>query len=235
MKVKKLFFLAVAVVFAAPSALHAQYYEIANQLPGLIQPVLSGSVNYKGFVEASYTQGLGKYKANFLELSTSQGFRYSNWFYMGVGIGVDFLFSNINDNWGESWDNNSDFDSQYSSRSNAVMIPLFTDFRFIIGDNQRLVSQGIYTRSPSMYIDVKVGCSFLCSNDYVRIDNGYLTNQQYFYLRPSIGVRIPVSTASSKQAVDIGVSYKLLTSNYWNSWERNITLSSLGASIAFEW
>lgn len=87
--------LAITALAAAPVAASAQYYEIANQLPSLIQPALSGSLNYKGFFEASYTQGMGKYKANFLEISTSQGFRYSNWFYMGVGIGVDFLFPTL--------------------------------------------------------------------------------------------------------------------------------------------
>lgn len=227
--------LAITALAAAPVAASAQYYEIANQLPSLIQPALSGSLNYKGFFEASYTQGMGKYKANFLEISTSQGFRYSNWFYMGVGIGVDFLFSNPSDNWGDSWTPDPDFDTNHSSMTSAVMIPLFTDFRFNIGNNPVQNANGSYSQGPSFYIDLKVGCSFLCSKDYVRINNGYLTNQQYFYLHPSIGLRIPVNSSNPRQAFDIGVSYKLLTSNYWSSWNRDVTLNSLGASIAFEW
>lgn len=216
-----------AILAVIPSCAFSQFYEIANQIPSLISPALSGSLNYKGFIEAGYTQGLGKYKANFLEFSTSQGFRYSNWFYMGVGLGVDLLFSETSDNWGESWTPDNDFNTNHSSMTSAVMIPVFTDFRFNIGNGS--------SNSASFYLDLKIGCSFLCSNDYVRINNGYLTNQQYFYLHPSAGVRIPVSSKNPKQAFDIGVAYKLLTSNYWSSWNRNVTLNSIGANIAFEW
>lgn len=212
----------------------AQYYELANQLPGLIQPALSGSLNYKGFLEASYTQGLGKSKANILGFSTSQGFRYSNWFFMGVGVGVDILFSNPDDGWGQGWDNGN-FNTNHSYTTKAVMIPLFTDFRFNIGNNPVQTREGFYSTSASFFIDVKVGCSFLCSDDYIRINNGYLTNQQYFFLRPSMGVRIPVSSTNPKQAVNIGVTYQLLTSNYWSSWSRNVTLNSIGANLSFEW
>ena len=37
---------------------NAQYYEIANRLPSLISPALSGSMKYKGFVEAGYNTGV---------------------------------------------------------------------------------------------------------------------------------------------------------------------------------
>ena len=83
----------------------AQYYEIANQLPQLIRPALSGSFNYKGFVDVSYMRGVSKCKADFLDVTTSQGFRYADWFYMGVGIGADVLFSSTDDNWGSGWNN----------------------------------------------------------------------------------------------------------------------------------
>lgn len=202
----------------------AQYYEIANRLPSLISPALSGSFNYKGFVDVGYSKTLGHYDADFLEISTSQGFRYANWFYMGVGIGADILFAHKNDNWG-NWDRSSGFDTNHSSTNTAVMLPLFTDFRFNIGG----------ATGASFFIDVKVGCSFLLSDRYISIGNGYLTNQEYFYLRPSIGIRIPTNSQNSKQAVDIGISYKLLTSNYWNSWNRNVTLNGIGATIAYEW
>lgn len=228
--------LIVSVVALTGIPAMAQYYELANRLPGLIQPALSGSLNYKGFIETSYTQGLGHYKANFLTVSTSQGFRYSNWFYMGVGVGVDFLFSNVNDNWGDDWADSanpeSGFDTTHSSSVHAVMIPLFTDFRFNIGGNP---VNGVAGSSAAFFIDLKIGCSFLCSDDYIRINNGYLTNQEYFYLQPSMGVRIPVSRNNPKQAFDIGISYKLLTSNYWNRWQRSVTLNSLGVTAAFEW
>ena len=216
----------IAIILSMLSSLSAsaQYYEIANRILSLIQPALSGSGQYKGFIEAGYSKTLGNYDADFLELSTSQGFQYNSWFYMGVGLGVDVLFSHKNDDWGSDWENPS-YGSDRGSTTTAAMIPLFTDFRFNIGGNS----------GASFFIDMKVGCSFLLGNKYISIGDGYLTNQEYFYLRPSIGMRIPTNSRNPKQAVDIGINYRLLTSNYWNSWSRNITLNSIGVSLAFEW
>lgn len=203
----------------------AQFYEIANRIPSLISPALSGSFNYKGSLDAGYSKTLGKYDADFLEFSTSQGFQYASWFYMGVGLGVDVLFSHQNGDWGNNWNYSGGFDSNHSSTSTAAMMPLFTDFRFNFGGGS----------GASFFLDLKVGCSFLLSDKYIRIGDGYLTNQEYFYLRPTLGIRIPTNSNNSKQAFDIGITYKLLTSNYWNSWSRNVTLNALGATIAYEW
>jgi hypothetical protein len=56
---------AVALAASAPAA-RAQYFQIASQLPSLIQPALSGSMTYRGFVEASGLAGFGENRANFL-------------------------------------------------------------------------------------------------------------------------------------------------------------------------
>lgn len=147
---------------------------------------------------------------------------------MGVGVGVDFLFSHKDDQWGNNWNGpgSQGFDYNHSSSCSGVMVPVFSDFRFDIGSQPS---------SPSFFIDLKVGCSFLMGKDYIKINDGYLTNQQYFYLRPTIGMRIPVSSSNPRQAVNIGVSYQLLTSNYWSSSSRNVTLNAIGATIGFEW
>ena len=50
--------------------------------------------NIRGFVDATAMAGLGHNRANILSVSTSQGFQYTSWFYMGVGLGVDVAFSN---------------------------------------------------------------------------------------------------------------------------------------------
>lgn len=210
--------------FALPA--YAQYYELAQQLPSLISPALSGSGRYKGSVDAGYSKTLGKYNADFLEFSTSQGYQYNSWFYMGVGVGVDVLFAHQEDGWGQNWQPGSVFDYGHSSTKTAAMIPIFTDFRFTLGGNPQKVG---------FYIDLRVGCSFLASKDYIEIGDGYLTNQEYFYLRPSMGLRIPTNMQNPKQAFDIGVTYKLLTSNYWNSWSRNVTLNGLGVTLGYEW
>lgn len=213
----------LAAMFLSQTA-SAQYYEIANRIPSLIQPAISGSMKYKGFVDAGYSKTLGNYDADFLEVSTSQGFQYTSWFYMGVGIGADVLFAHKNDTWGDGWDDPS-YGKDHGSTTTAVMLPLFTDFRFNLGKNS----------GASFFIDLRLGCSFLLSNKYISIGDGYLTNQEYFYLRPSLGIRIPTNSKNTKQALDLGITYKLLTSNYWNSWNRDITLNSLGVTIAYEW
>ena len=58
-----------------------------------------------------------------------------------------------------------------------------------------------------------------------------------FYFRPSIGVRIPINSQNPKQAVNVGLTYQLLTSNnnytYWH--DNSVTLNNLGLTVGFEW
>lgn len=222
-------FMALASLFAAPRA-EAQYYQIANQIPQLIRPALSGGLNYKGFVEAGYIGGIGDKRADFLDISTVQGFRYADWFFMGVGAGVDVLFAHQNEDWGNGWGGNPSYNDywNHSNTETAVMIPLFTDFRFNIGNTN--------TSAASFFIDLRLGASFLIGDDYVRIGDGYLTSTECFYLRPSLGVRIPVGGSNVKQAISIGVNYQLLTQNYWYyRGGSDATLSGFGATISYEW
>lgn len=207
------------------SAASAQYYEIANQLPGLIRPALTGGLNYKGYVDANYIKGLGDRNVDFLGVSTSQGFKYADWFFMGVGIGVDVVFSHTDEDYGDWGNVDAPGLEEHGTTSTGVMIPLFTDFRFNIGK----------TTSASFFIDLKVGCSFLVGRDYLSVDNGYLTSQQYFLLRPTLGVRIPVNKEKPSRAFNVGITYQLLTSNYWSRWNQNVTLNGLGANISYEW
>lgn len=217
-------FIAVsALLLTGSMATHAQFYQIANQIPGLIRPALSGSLNYKGFVDASYLAGLGNYKIDFLNFSTSQGFRYANWFYMGVGVGVDVAFTHPNNDFGQGIRPGNPY-WEHSSTTTGVMVPVFTDFRFNIGG----------VTKPSFFADIRLGASFLMTDSYLQVGDGFITNREYFYLKPSIGLRIPVSS-SGKSAVDIGVVYQLLTSNYWYNYPGNITISALGGTIGFEW
>lgn len=216
--------LAVGIITGSSVSASAQYSQIANQLPGLISPMLSGSLNYKGYVEASYLKGIGNKNVDFLSFSTSQGFRYSSWFFMGVGLGADVVFTHTNDeNKGNGpW---ADAPNDPNLAKTGVMIPIFTDFRANIGGMQ----------STAFFVDLKLGCSFLAGNNYLQVGDGYLTNREYFYLRPSIGVRIPTNPNNKAQAVNIGVDYQLLTANYWSYWTKSTTISALGATLSYEW
>lgn len=201
---------------------NAQIYEAVNTLQSVLRPALSGSGRYKGYVEAGYSHTLAKYNGDFLEISTSQGYQYNSWFYMGAGLGVDVLFSHPGEGWGDM--QNFPPGGRPVTKT-APMLPLFADFRFLIGGNS----------SISFFLDLKVGCSFLLTNRNIAINEGYLTNREYFFLDPSIGLRLPCNKKNNKQAIDIGVKYKLLTSNYWYNYNNNITLQSLGAFVAYEW
>lgn len=215
------FLILLAAIVPLRSA--AQYYQIANQLQQVITPALSGSLNYKGFVEMSGLAGLGHNRANVIDFSTTQGFQYSSWFFMGVGLGIDVVMAQQPEGW------TPDPDYGYMSRSNAqtkVMLPVFSDFRFNIGDRA----------TTSFFIDIKLGAAWLMGSDYLRMADGFLSNSTQFYMRPTVGLRIPVSRERPDNAVNVGLTYQLITSNnnyYWSS--RSLSLNNLGLSVAYEW
>lgn len=224
MKWNKIFLtliLAVATTFPAS----AQYSDIINGITNTIAPALSGAGSYKGFVDLEYTQGFGRYRTNFMTVSTSQGYKFTDWFYMGAGVGVDILWSTVNKGWGEDWSaHNPDWYS-HEHTSSAVMIPVFSDFRFMLGA----------PTSTSFFINLRVGAAFLCTDSYIQIRDGYLTDQRYFYMQPSVGLRVPINQTNPKQAIDIGLHYRLMTSDYWANWQYNATINGLGVNVAYEW
>lgn len=218
--------LLILMLAAAHLTASAQYYQIANQLSNLIQPALSGSLSYRGFVELSGTAGIGTNRANILGISTTQGFQYSSWFFMGAGIGVDLLMTNPDESLRPSLDNPPSFMNHGSTRT-AAMIPLFTDFRFKIGGQNN---------SPAAFIDIKTGATWLMGNDYLEFSTARLGGGTQFYLRPAIGVRIPISAKDNRKAVNVGVTYQLITSNNWYTYNNgSVTLNGFGATVAYEW
>lgn len=221
---KKILSIAILAAASFGASVNAQIYEAINTLQSVISPALSGSGRYKGYVEAGYSHTLGKYNGDFIEVSTSQGYQYNNWFFMGAGLGVDLLFAHKGSNWGEGTVPPA---GNPNEASTAPMLPLFADFRFLIANGN--------SANISFFLDLKIGCSFLLTNKVIPIGDGWLTNREYFFLDPSIGLRIPCSKSKPKQAIDVGVKYKLLTSNYWYKVNNNITLQSIGAFVAFEW
>lgn len=220
----------VGALFVFLPEANAQYWEAANQLTNVLSPMLSGSGAYKGSVEIMGVAGIGNDKLNHVEISTSQGYQYNSWFYMGAGLGVDIVRSSY-----EEMDYTPDPDayyptrpSRYGQKRTGVMIPVFSDFRFTI-------PTGNTASSPSVFIDLRLGASWLVGNNYICTQHNWLRTNTQFYLRPSIGVRIPTNSRNAKQAINIGLSYLLLTSNN-SSWAYdNPSFSSIGASISYEW
>ena len=223
MIIMKRFNLILLTLFAMlPAAVSAQYYQIANQIPQLLSPALSGSLNYKGFVELTGMPGLGHNRANIIDISTTQGFQYSSWFFMGVGAGVDAVMAQQPGNWHPT----PDYDYMYRGNTKTkVMIPLFSDFLFTFGP-----------ATSSFFIDLKVGAAWLIGSDYLRMADGFMSNSTQFYFRPTIGMRIPVSAQKPNQAFNVGVTYQLLTSNNnYYYYSNSLTLNNIGISVSYEW
>lgn len=208
LKIRRVF-IALFSVFAISA--NAQFYEIGNQLHQMLSPALSGSFNYKGYVEASYLRGLGDDRFDVIDISTTQGFKYSSWFFMGAGAGVDIILPSLD------YKHNVD---------PIVMIPLYADFRFLIGNQDKV----------GVNIDLRLGASFNFSDDFPT-NNGYIYEDECLYLRPSLGIRIPVNKKNSKQAITFGFSYQLLMSEYYghHGWDEAKCFNNMGATIGFEW
>lgn len=220
MKTKRILCVVAAGMLAlTANTAYAQYYQIANQAADMLTTSFLSGQKYKGFAEAAYFKGVGDTNADFLDISTTHGFQYNSLFYVGLGIGVDILFPRTEDNWGHSW--NQDYDAS----STGVLIPLYTDLRLTPGNIGK----------TGVFIDIRIGASFVVSSGYIRINEGFLTSDELFYFRPSVGARIPIGQKEGKQAVSIGVNYKLLTSNYWYNDNYSVTLNSFGVSLGFEW
>lgn len=213
-------FMSLALIGAATSA-SAQYYELANQVSNLISPALSGSFKYKGFVDVSGIAGFGDNRANFIGASTVQGFQYASWFFMGAGLGIDVAMTP-----GDYVDYRPGTRYREASRVKA-MIPMFTDFRFNIGNSEK---------SPSAFIDIKMGATWLLGDSDLALANGTMGGGAQFYLKPSVGVRIPISASNPRQAVNVGITYQLITSNsFYTAGNGRTSLNGFGATIAFEW
>lgn len=208
---------------ASPSA-DAQYAQIVNSLPDILSPALSGSMNYKGYVDLTGTFGIGNNQVNFIGISTTQGFRYSSWFFMGAGVGIDAAISS-----GVVDGPQDGFYYSNTSKTRA-MIPLFSDFRFNIGNNGT---------GPSFFIDLKAGAAWIIGGDGLQLKDGILTTSTKFLFKPSIGVRIPTNRQNPRQAFNVGVTYQLLTANnswgYYGNYRYDTTVSAIGASVSYEW
>ena len=224
--------LSLAALLFFPFGLSAQNYEeqngseLSTEIYEDVAPDVNLNGHYQGYVDAGFEFGVTKYRADILSIATSQGYRFNPWFYMGAGTGLDFLFSHKSSTWGQGWENAPGFNVNHPSTKTAVMLPLFGDFRFLIGNPGKRCS---------FFLDLRVGASFLLSNKYIAIKDGFITDKTFFYLDPSVGINIPVCQAHPERAIDIAINYRLLTSSYWNRRANNITLQLVGINIGYEW
>lgn len=216
---KKLFVALLLFVAVGVQQASAQYYAIANQATNMLTNIFTSGAAYRGFLDAAYTRGIGTYKADVLEFSTTQGAQLADWFYIGAGVGVDVLFTDDEENFRPR---PGDFNDR-SLKQSACMIPVFSDFRFDFGLGS----------SPSMFLDLRLGASFLVGKDYLQVGDGYISGSECFYLRPSLGCRFPLMKSNPKVALNLALTYQLITTEYY--YGGNVALNSLGLKVGFEW
>ena len=203
--------LALLVSLTFTGVAKAQYYEMASHMTDMLLPALSGNLNYKGYIEASYLKGLGEERVDFVDISTTQGVKYASWFYMGVGAAVDVMIPSL--------------DFKQHRYDASVMVPLYADFRFFIGNQSKV----------SANLDLRVGAAFVF--DEFPTNHGYLMEDENLYFRPTFSVRFPINKLRPKQAINIGFSYQLLL-NAWESghhWDEAKDFHNIGATVGFEW
>lgn len=218
--------LAAAGTAAISAPASAQYTsDIVNGLTNVVLPAVSGNAAYKGYVEGDYTIGLGSYRTTFVTLATSQGYQFAPWFYMGAGVGVDLLLTQTDGTWADDWAATNPTWYDHQKTEAAIMIPIFTDFRFIFGPQTDL----------GFFINLRIGASLLCTDSYVKVGDGYFTNDSYFYLQPAVGMRIPINKSKPRQALDIGLHYRFMNARYWSGWVRNSAINGFGLNISYEW
>lgn len=129
---------------------------------------------YKGFVDFGYIADLSDYDANKVEISTSHGYQFNNYFYLGGGVAADFY-----------------------TDADLIAVPIFVDFRanfinkkvtpfadiktgYSVGDVEGLyVSTGIGVRfslKGKKAINLKLEYNYQQHNDH----GDYSYNNNYY-------------------------------------------------------
>lgn len=180
------------------------------------------STRYKGFLEVGYTAGVSSYKASQLDILTTHGAAIDN-FFIGVGSGVNILYPD------DASLKESDHSSYYNYKETAVFIPLYLDLKYNFGN----------TRTVAPFIDMKLGATFLASDNEVYINDGWMDGRTSLLFSPTIGLRVPLGNSA---AFNFGVTYNLISQKYfyYDYWEGpiysdGIAIHSLGCRFSIEW
>lgn len=122
-------------------------------------------VGYRGFIDLNYTIGVGDFSIDRMGVSTTHGYQFCPYFFLGAGVGVD-----------------------YFSKNEAFSVPFFADLRTDILNNT--ITPFIDFKigysvgdARSLYMSPSIGCRFGCGkNSAVLISIGYT------YLKPIVTV-----------------------------------------------
>lgn len=133
--------------------------------------------SYRGFIDAAYSVGVGDYKFNRVEMSTSHGYQFNPYFFIGGGLGIHFMFP---------YYEAMGMEIALDERSNKVDIPVFANVhcnftKWIVSPFMDFKGGAFVTNSGGMYINVSVGCRFAVNEKQaVNVSVGYSAEKLQF-------------------------------------------------------
>lgn len=137
---------------------------------------------YRGYVDFGYVFGTGTFKDSKMELTTSHGYQINNHFFLGGGVGVNYLFGS---------------EKSYLSQEDIVILPVFANFRAYLLNGD-----------ISPFFDFKGGYSFVVTemeDEYGDKLSGGL------YVAPSLGVRFFMPNSNVGLNFSVGFNIQKLS------------------------
>lgn len=143
--------------------------KITKDYPTSLDNKLSGrSKGYRGFVDLGFTPGVGDLATNRLEFSTSHGYQFNPYFYLGLGAGLHY----------------------YYEGGDAFVIPVFVNPRvnFIDGNITPFVDLKLgysFVDAEGFYFNPNIGVSFkVQEKNAINVSIGYTMQKakyDYYY------------------------------------------------------
>lgn len=108
---------------------------------------------YRGFADFGYTVGVGDYEFGRFEVSTTQGYQFNPYFFVGGGVGFHFM---------QSYET-AGMEIALDKRDAKVSIPLFADLRGTFSKRKfapfiDLKAGYFLTNNDGLYGNISVGC-----------------------------------------------------------------------------
>lgn len=141
-----------------------------NQLDSKIQK------GYHGFADLGYTIGFADYSFDRFELSSSHGYQFNPYLFLGGGLGLHFMQKYATPN----------IDIPLDSRKSKIDIPIYAETRvtFIDGSISPFISaRGGYflTNNGGLYLNASIGCRIATSvNHAINVSVGYSSQKLEF-------------------------------------------------------
>lgn len=131
---------------------------------------------YRGFVDAGYTIGVGDYDFGRFEISTSHGYQFNPYVFLGVGAAIHFMPEY----------NTKGMDIALDSRDSKTDIPVFANAKFNFSKAKVAPfidgKVGYYvTNNGGLYYNVSAGCRIAINNKQaVNVSVGYSSEELEF-------------------------------------------------------